>query len=569
MTDQPETVHACPPDGSGLLPCCQRTPFEVPRTDRITEDPAAVTCRPSQPDRDQTRQLVHLAVEQALDAHHRTLPFPARMDLISRVVDAIHPPNTAAVLNQQAILGFFGALDQAEDAAAGSFMAAAPSNAPTSTDAAARPGEHPPADCLFCRQADPEANRIMAENATCFARWDNYPAAPGHAEIVPKRHVESFFALTTDEITDMHWLLKAIRARIDDQHHPDGYTIGVNEGRAAGRTIDHAHLHLIPRWHGDVDDPRGGIRHVLPGTDCDQWTVANKPAASVDRIGCDPGCDNADPCADCAGGGQATQAGQPDIAWGYADARIRHHFTAARMDPEAECAAEIRAAQAAINSENAAAWIPQHTAAGSIELPPCSGKEGFCREHGFHRHPVTSAPFRQRVAESLAGHAGSKAFLADGREWDHLRSVWLAHADAALDALRPELAALTEYENTINWETTCVSCARMLDASHRDHERAEQAEADLAEARSWARHGYEIGQRHCSWTDHGVAPAWLTEGWPPHFDSCEHLQAASDMDTRLTRARAAAQDYLHDHEDGTDACAAAVLDALNGTAATS
>lgn len=59
----------------------------------------------------------------------------------------------------------------------------------------------------------------------------------------------------------------------------------------------------------------------------------------------------------------------------------------------------------------------------------------------------------------------------------------------------------------------------------------------LDEARNWARHGYEIGQRHCGWTDHGVAPEWLTEGWPPSFDSCEHLQRASEYDTALTRVR--------------------------------
>lgn len=57
------------------------------------------------------------------------------------------------------------------------------------------------------------------------------------------------------------------------------------------------------------------------------------------------------------------------------------------------------------------------------------------------------------------------------------------------------------------------------------------------EARTWARHGYEIGQKHCSWSDHGVAPAWLTEGWPPHIDSCEHLKVAAEFDTALTRVR--------------------------------
>jgi hypothetical protein len=61
--------------------------------------------------------------------------------------------------------------------------------------------------------------------------------------------------------------------------------------------------------------------------------------------------------------------------------------------------------------------------------------------------------------------------------------------------------------------------------------------ADREEARQWARHGYEIGQRHCGWSDHGVAPAWLTEGWPPHFDSCEHLEQMAEFDEALTRVR--------------------------------
>lgn len=68
-------------------------------------------------------------------------------------------------------------------------------------------------------------------------------------------------------------------------------------------------------------------------------------------------------------------------------------------------------------------------------------------------------------------------------------------------------------------------------------ERAEQAEAERDDARNWARHGYEIGQRHCGWSDHGVAPAWLTEGWPLHFDSCEHSARAAEYDTALSRVR--------------------------------
>ncbi|MGA5767430.1 hypothetical protein ACPC36_08100 [Streptomyces pseudogriseolus] len=81
----------------------------------------------------------------------------------------------------------------------------------------------------------------------------------------------------------------------------------------------------------------------------------------------------------------------------------------------------------------------------------------------------------------------------------------------------------------------------------------ERLSAELDEARQWARHGYEIGQRHCGWSDHGVAPAWLTEGWPPHIDSCEHLKQMAEFDMALTRVRALVDSWCnephpsHDH----------------------
>jgi hypothetical protein len=82
--------------------------------------------------------------------------------------------------------------------------------------------------------------------------------------------------------------------------------------------------------------------------------------------------------------------------------------------------------------------------------------------------------------------------------------------------------------------------ARLRDGLTHHCARAEQAEAERDEARMWARHGYEIGQRHCGWTDHGVAPAWLTDGWPRAFDSCEYLQQLTEFDLALTRIRALA-----------------------------
>lgn len=126
-------------------------------------------------------------------------------------------------------------------------------------------------DCIFCRRHDPAFNQIMRENATFFARYDNFPANEGHLEIVPKRHVESFFDLSRQEIIEAYTLLVEARDELQEKHRPDGYTIGVNEGQAAGRSVDHLHIHLIPRYHGDVKDPRGGIRRAAPNCDPDSW----------------------------------------------------------------------------------------------------------------------------------------------------------------------------------------------------------------------------------------------------------------------------------------------------------
>ncbi|MBP2340148.1 diadenosine tetraphosphate (Ap4A) HIT family hydrolase [Saccharothrix coeruleofusca] len=125
--------------------------------------------------------------------------------------------------------------------------------------------------CLFCQVHDASINELLLEGAEFYVRWDNYPAAKGHVEIVPKRHVESYFDLTEQEAAEAYEITKQAQRMLDAKYHPAGYTIGINEGRAAGRTVDHLHIHLIPRYEGDVADPRGGVRHVLPGTDVDAW----------------------------------------------------------------------------------------------------------------------------------------------------------------------------------------------------------------------------------------------------------------------------------------------------------
>lgn len=119
--------------------------------------------------------------------------------------------------------------------------------------------------CLFCDWANQEKHRIILENDFGYARWDNFPVSPGHLEIVPKTHVASFFDLSEKQLVELFWLLKEARRVIEEKYHPDSYNIGINDGKAAGQTIRHLHLHLIPRYQGDVEDPRGGIRNVIPG----------------------------------------------------------------------------------------------------------------------------------------------------------------------------------------------------------------------------------------------------------------------------------------------------------------
>ncbi len=138
--------------------------------------------------------------------------------------------------------------------------------------------EHAAPGCPFC---DPAASVVIGESASWYIRLDNFPAAQGHVQLVTKRHVVSVFDLSGDEAAEVHgvrlYARNLVVARLG--HTPDGWTIGTNEGRAAGRSVDHVHEHLIPRYDGDVPDPRGGIRQCAPNCDPDAWM------ASPDRPG--------------------------------------------------------------------------------------------------------------------------------------------------------------------------------------------------------------------------------------------------------------------------------------------
>ena len=116
--------------------------------------------------------------------------------------------------------------------------------------------------CPFCRLA--RRVKVICETATCVAFYDGYPVSPGHTLIVPKRHVASYFDLTHHEREAMNVMLQYVRQKVDERFHPDGYNVGINVGDAAGQSVFHVHMHLIPRYKGDVPNPKGGVRGVIP-----------------------------------------------------------------------------------------------------------------------------------------------------------------------------------------------------------------------------------------------------------------------------------------------------------------
>ena len=116
-------------------------------------------------------------------------------------------------------------------------------------------------ECIFCQIPKEE---IVAESDLCLAFYDKFPVSPGHLLIIPKRHVADYFELTDDEIKAMQTMLFDMKKVIEEVYKPDGFNIGVNVGEAAGQSIFHVHMHLIPRYDGDVEYPRGGVRGVIP-----------------------------------------------------------------------------------------------------------------------------------------------------------------------------------------------------------------------------------------------------------------------------------------------------------------
>jgi ATP adenylyltransferase len=119
------------------------------------------------------------------------------------------------------------------------------------------------AACIFC---EPPEDRIFLRNALALAIWDAFPVCPQHALVIPHRHARDFFELSVEEVLACNDLLRSARELLVEQDpNIEGFNIGLNVGAAAGQTVFHCHFHLIPRRHGDVDDPRGGVRHLIPG----------------------------------------------------------------------------------------------------------------------------------------------------------------------------------------------------------------------------------------------------------------------------------------------------------------
>lgn len=117
--------------------------------------------------------------------------------------------------------------------------------------------------CIFC---DPVVDPVVLDNSNAFVIRDSFPTTQGHSLIIPKRHVAQYFDLSEEEAISCFHLLVATKQEIAERDTSvTGFNVGINIGREAGQSIPHCHIHLIPRRVGDVDNPQGGVRHVIPG----------------------------------------------------------------------------------------------------------------------------------------------------------------------------------------------------------------------------------------------------------------------------------------------------------------
>jgi ATP adenylyltransferase len=115
--------------------------------------------------------------------------------------------------------------------------------------------------CIFCHLDRP----ILAETRLSIGFLDSFPVSNGHALVVPRRHVVSLWEMTTEEYTDAFNLVRQVKDVLQKKFEPQGFNVGVNCGEAAGQSVFHAHIHVIPRYTGDVPSSRGGVRNIIPG----------------------------------------------------------------------------------------------------------------------------------------------------------------------------------------------------------------------------------------------------------------------------------------------------------------
>jgi diadenosine tetraphosphate (Ap4A) HIT family hydrolase len=123
-------------------------------------------------------------------------------------------------------------------------------------------------NCPFCKLRD---EQCVLLNASVRAFRDSFPIGKGHTLIIPRKHVASIFDLPHDELEAIWQAVGEVRQKLQHEFNPDGFNVGINDGEAAGQTVPHAHVHVIPRYAGDVADPRGGIRWILPSK-ADYWS---------------------------------------------------------------------------------------------------------------------------------------------------------------------------------------------------------------------------------------------------------------------------------------------------------
>jgi diadenosine tetraphosphate (Ap4A) HIT family hydrolase len=115
--------------------------------------------------------------------------------------------------------------------------------------------------CLFC---NPKPEEILAETQHALLIQDSSPVSPGHCLVVPRQHIKTFFDCSEEQNRNFRELILQAKEIMDKRHSPDGYNIGCNNEQAAGQSVFHLHIHIIPRYKGDVENPKGGVRWVIP-----------------------------------------------------------------------------------------------------------------------------------------------------------------------------------------------------------------------------------------------------------------------------------------------------------------